>query len=217
MKLSDLVVGQQVVVQVVWGEQKIEFFSYVKDKSDMNAIVTPYLHNNGPLELNIEPNSKVDCNVFAYSSETNQRRAWKNVELHTINKNGEMVYSITTNHYNHISTHGDRRKHDRVQINKEAKVCAQNGVQQHDITIYDISDIGISFYSDFEFEPDSSSVTIFFNDTLNNREFKMKVDCKIVRSHRASDGLFWGCRIAGENRDFLVYSLLSRLLNKKNQ
>ena len=214
MKLSELFIGQQVTVQVAWGEREIEFLSTVVEKSDLRACVTPYYHNDSPLELNIETNSKVVCNVYCDSLENKKRRSWKNVELHTITKDGKVVYEITTSSYNSVSAYDDRREHDRVEVNKPGQVLDVKSGEYHDIDIFDVSDVGISFYADKTFNPTSNQMVIVFEDSIKDRKFKMRVDCAFVRTRNGEETNFWGCRTTGENKDFILYCFLLRIMSK---
>lgn len=216
MKLSELNIGQQIVIQISWGEQKIEFFSKVLEVSDMSILITPYLHNNSPLELNIESANNVICNVYATSKQNNQRRSWRNVELQTVKtEDGRVVYCITTSVFNHVSAHDDRRKHERVMVNKEAQIYDAETGDRIDIIINDVSDIGISFIAKEIISANLNPIVIQFQDVANDKNFNMRVECKVVRKHKIDDGFFYGCRITTENKDFQLYSFILRLMNNR--
>lgn len=217
MKISDLVIGQRVVIQILWGEQKIEFFSDVLDVASAGAFVSPYMHNDSPLELNIDNESKVCCTIYANTRDNNQRRSWKNVELQTIERDGEKVYFIKTSGYNHVSKHDDRRQHERINIHKSGKVYDPDTNKYTEIRINDISDIGISFYVAPSFQPESQQLVITFNDSINDKNFDMKVNCTTVRNQKDKGMVLWGCRITGENKDFLLYGFLTRLAKKNKR
>lgn len=217
MKLTDLLTGQKISLQIAWGEKIIEFDSHIMSKGGDMIFVTPYMHNGSPLELNIESSSKVTCNLFAIVVDTKQRQSWKRVELHTIKSNGRIAYSIEANRFKPSSVFDDRREHERIEINKRGYVIIPENGKQFGMTIHDISDIGISFIVDNSFFPVSSQVTISFGDTVNGRDFSMRIFCVTVRTQRVEGGSLWGCRITGENRDFLLYSFLTRLASKNKK
>jgi len=81
MKLTDLLEKQRLTVQLLWGEQKIEFFSNVIEKEESEVYISPYLHNGSELELNVTPDKGVICNVFTNDPSTRHRISWKNIEL----------------------------------------------------------------------------------------------------------------------------------------
>lgn len=217
MKLSELSIGQQIVIQIIWGEQKIEFFSSVLGISEMSVLVTPYIHNNSPLKLNIDTAHNVICNVFAKSTKSNHRRSWRNVELQTVEADGKVAYCIKTSGFNHVSSHDDRRKHERIVVQRDAII--KDSVTGNDINIVvnDISDIGISFIADEANDIKMDSIIIIFQDVVNDRNYNMKVECKPIRKHKVDGGEFYGCKIVNENKDFLIYSFILRLMNSRGQ
>lgn len=214
MKLSGLNLGQEIIVQMAWGKRKIEFFAYVEEISDMSIFVTPYMHNDSPLELNIDSNGKIVCNIFADSPEDNKRISWRNVKLKTMERNGRTLYCISTNKYNNVSNDDDRREHDRIEVNKKGRLFDPKTEQYHDVTIQDISYIGISFCASKSFDPTFHQVIVLFEDAINDKTFNMKVECNIVRSNQTENSKIWGCKIIGENRDFLLYSFMLKLMSK---
>ena len=69
MKLVELLQNQNIIVQLLWGEQKIEFYSGVTGREGEVVYVTPYIHNGSELQLNVtEGRHGVVCNVFADNS-----------------------------------------------------------------------------------------------------------------------------------------------------
>lgn len=214
MKISGLDIDQEIIVQVTWGERKIEFPSIVREKADMSIVVTPYMHNNSPLELNIDNSGKVVCNIFADSPESKERISWKNVSLATIDRNGTAFYEISTKSYNAISSLDDRRENERIEINKKGRVFVPDVGEYYDVVIYDISDVGISFTLLNRYDLPSHRIFVLFEDCINDKEFNMRVECKTIRSKQTADGSFWGCKTSGENKDFLLYSLMQRLMSR---
>jgi len=217
MNLSGLVVGQQLIVQVIWGERKIEFYSYVVAPTPNGLYITPYMHNNSPLDLKIDTSGKVQCNVFAASPEDGHRISWKSVELHTVKRQGSVVYQIAATGYNYVAAQAERRKHERIDVNKPGKVYLPNQ-GFYTINVKDLSDIGIAIVSKELSDPVLDKITVLFNDSVGDKYFNMSVECRVVRVQKLENGTLWGCIISGENRDFLLYCFLLRMMNKsKNE
>ena len=214
MKLTELLENQRLTIQLLWGEQKIEFFSTVIGKEESAVYVSPYFHNGSELELNITPDKDVICNLFTNNPTTKHRISWKNVELTTVIRNDKLMYCLKTNGYNHIAKHDDRRKHDRLVISTKAKAFEGKTDEGVDIVVYDISDIGISFYAPNSFAPVEHQLTITFSDTIGVRDFNIKVDCTIARMTNKVGNRFFGCKILSENKDYQLYGFLKRLEDK---
>ncbi len=214
MKLTELPVNQRMTIQLLWGEQKIEFFSNVIEKDDSVVFVSPYFHNGSVLELNVTPDKNVVCNLFTNNPSTKQRVSWKGVELTTVTRNDKTVYCIKTNGYNHVAKHDDRRKHDRVVISARAQVFDGQQDECTDVVVYDISDIGLSFYAPNSFSSSGNQLTVVFSDTIGEKKFDIKVQCAIARMTNKLGNRFVGCRIVNENKDYQLYGFMKRLGDK---
>lgn len=214
MKLTELLVNQRITVQLLFGEQKIEFFSDVIECDSAAAYTTPYIHSGSALDLNITGDKGVSCNVFADEPITKQRISWKGVELTTINRNQSVVYCIKARGFNNIANPDDRRLHDRVVVNVSATALdVQNDIQES-IIIKDISDSGISFYASGIFAANSQQLRVTFTDKIDDRIFDIKMDCVITRNSNENARILYGCRVMGENKDYRIYELLKRLRSK---
>ncbi|MDO4188530.1 MAG: PilZ domain-containing protein [Lachnospiraceae bacterium] len=215
MKLSELLINQRLVVQLIWGEKKIEFFTDVIGVDGGAVFVRPYNHNGSPLEINVAPGRGVTCNIFTDHPTTRQRISWRNVELTTVDRAAEKVYCVRTYGFNNVAGHDDRRLHERVVISVSAQVFDEQSVGGVGITVHDISDIGISFYAPSTFIPRSQQLVITFADRIDDKEFNVKVDCVVLRTIVNETNIFVGCRIIGENKDYQLYGFMKRLIDKK--
>lgn len=216
MKLIELMENQRLTIQLLWGEQKIEFFSNVIERDDSAVYVSTYLHNGSELELNVVQGKGVICNLYTNDPATKHRISWKNVELTTVTRNDEAMYCLRTNGYNHVAKHDDRRMHDRMVIQAKAEVFEGESDEGVDIIVHDISDIGISFYAPKAFSPETHQLRIVFSDNINGEIFDVNVECSIARTTSKAGNKFYGCKITKENREYLLYGFMKRL-NAKNK
>lgn len=217
MKLSELLINQKLTIQLLWGEQMIEFSSNVIEKENSEVYVSPYFHNGSELELNVTTDKGVICNLFTNDPSTKHRISWKNVELTTVTRDDKIMYCVRTNGYNNIAKDDDRRKHDRVVISANGKVFDGQSEEGVEIIVHDISDIGISFYAPNSFLPSEQQLTIVFSDTINEKEFNVRVECSITRMTNKAGNRFIGCRILEENKDYQIYGFMKRLGNKNKK
>lgn len=215
MKLSELLDNQKIIVQLAWGEKKIEFFSTVIGKKDSEVFVTPYIHSGQPLQLNVTKDTGVICNLFTDQPVTNKRISWKNVELTTVVQDGNVVYCLRTYGFNVIAGVDERRLHERVALQITGIAYTSGYDDGVYVTIRDISDIGISFYAPESFAPKSQQITITFTDNIDNRIFDVKLDCGIMRENKENGQVMMGCKVMGENRDYQLFCLMKRLMSKK--
>lgn len=215
MKLSELLINQKITIQLLWGEQKIEFPSNVIENSEAGVFVSPYLHNGSALELNIKNDKGVSCNVYALNNRGKHRILWKNVELTTIKKGVETVYLLKTSSFNQEAKQADRRLHERVVVRISAQVTDTVSKNITDVLLYDISDIGISFYANSSFTLQSQLFELAFSDTVGGKAFNVRVVCSVARMVNSAGNMFVGCRVVEENREFQIYSFMLRLMEMK--
>lgn len=215
MRLKELVVDQKIIVQINFGEQKIEFYANILEIVDEDIITTPYIHNDEVLELNIETHHGVVCNIFAENPTTGKRVSWKNVKVQTIDSDDDKKYHISTSTFNRVSREDDNRQHDRLTIRKNAHIL-ENG-NFIDIIVHDISDRGISFYAPASYKPSASQITIVYADSIDDKNFQLKIVCQIARTEKKAGVVFYGCKVIGDNKDFLTYGFLKKLKRRHRQ
>ncbi|MCQ2524074.1 MAG: PilZ domain-containing protein [Lachnospiraceae bacterium] len=214
MRLKDLLISQQIIIQLKFSDQGIEFNSTVIDKASEGIYVSSYAHNGEALTLSIENNSNVQCNLFADDPESGRRISWRNIKVETVKRGGQTLYHLKTGAFNSISRHDDRRDHERITIRRQAQIYDQVNDHYIDIMVYDISDNGISFYAPVSYVPSSGNIRIYYKDSVDDKNYNLKVDCQIARTEKKAGTVFYGCRLLGENRDFLAYGLLKKLRKK---
>lgn len=212
MKLSELLINQKLIVQILWGEQKIEFPSEVLSRSGESALITPYLHNGSALELNVTTGRGIVCNIFTDEPVTRKRISWKSVELTTVSFEGNPCYCIKTFGFNSVSNQDDRRHNERFVIDEPGQLY--DGDTVVNVTIHDVSDVGVSFYVPTSFTPKSQEFTVTFTDNVGDRVFDVKVHCAVSRTVNNDGTTTCGCRLVGDNKDYLVYALIKRLREK---
>lgn len=209
MRLKELVVDQKIIVQINFGEQKMEFYADVLAVNDEGIDTTPYTYNDEVLELNIEAHHGTICNIFADNLSNGKRVSWKNVKIQTVDSENGKIYHISTSTFNRISHEDDSRQHNRLIVRKNAHIYEQGKLI--DIIVHDISDSGISLYAPTSYKPSSSQITIVYADSVGERAFPLKIECQIVRTEKKAGVVFYGCKVVGENKDFLTYGFLKRL------
>lgn len=215
MKLSELLLGQGVIVQLQWGEKTIEFYSNVVDKSGNEVFIEPYYHNGNSLDINVTQGKDVTCNIFTDNPNNRQRISWKNIELTTVKRHNVTYYCMKTSVFNNVAQNVDRRVHDRIVVQIKAKVYDGKAEEPLDVIIHDISDVGISFYASASFAPKSQLLRIEFADKVSDRDFEVKVECSIARTARRAGNTLIGCKINGENREYLLYGFMKRMNEKR--
>lgn len=211
MILQELYKAKNVIVQIVWGEKVVEFYTDVFGRDDNGIYITPYLLEGKPLLLKINAHSGIVCNIFGDSPEDGKRMSWRNVDLNAVDADGKICYYVTTSTFNQIGNNDERRREDRVVITKRGNVWDEKTQKYIEVRVHDISDSGISFYAPMSFELESSFFTLEFCDTVNGNAFNFTLSCKVVRNKPVKGMMFYGCRIQEPTREFLLYGCLCRM------
>lgn len=210
MELKELSYEQELIVQLLLRDKKVEFRSKVVKKEANGIYITPYIRIGTPLVLNITPGKGVLCNLFADDIITHERISWRNIKLSTVMEKDEVIYFVTTFGFNKLSRVDERRQNDRIMIHKNGTVIDEISGQSYQVMVHDISDSGISFYAPASFSPKSNQITVVFSDTVENTAFGLKVKCKIVRDVEKMGMAFYGCRVMKVTEDHLLYMCTKR-------
>lgn len=217
MKLIDLGVKQKIIIQLVLGEQIIEFHAEVVETDSDFVYITPYMHNGSALKLNITEGADVICNVFADNLNTGQRISWRNIELTTVDKDGKTLYCIKTYGFNTLANPDDRRNNERTIIYVDGIVTDVNTGDSENVTVRDISGVGVAFLALKSYSPKSQQVLVSFTDVIDERTFDVKVECVILRMNEQDGRIIVGCRLVGENKDYQLYRFIKALKSKNNK
>lgn len=212
MKLNELRAGADIIAQMVMGKNTIEFHLKVVTIENDVIYTTPYLREGRPLELNVNYNPNVICNILGEDLYARKRVAWKNVKLETVKHDGRILYKISTMLFNRDSQSGERRFHERMLDEISGVVEDINGHEQV-INIHDVSDNGISFYAAAGVDINHDRFPLHFEDKINNESFSFKLICKIVRVKTDINGLFFGCEVLDPPHDYLLYTFMFRLMS----
>lgn len=215
--LQEITSEQQLMIQIVWGDKTIEFPTKLVSHGGLSINVEPYLRQGRPLELNVGIESGIICNMFADDIKTGQRISWRNIDLKSTTYNNALVYAISTNKFNRISKVDERRIHDRIKFNKEGTVRDKCWTEKYKIIINDISDNGISFYVPNNFERKSNQFVVEFSDQVNGELFQLRVECRYVHTKQKDNLTVYGCEIVNNNREYLLYGCLKRLMMSKEK
>lgn len=214
MKLTEMQLNQNMIVQLVWGEEQIEFFADVVAKDEMAVYVTPYIYNCKELELNVVEGKGVICNIFMDDPNTKQRISWRNIELTTVHRNDRIVYCLRTHEFNSISNVDDRRYDDRIIVELEATVLDDSDGDGIKVIVHDISDVGISFYAKNSFNPETPHLKIAFTDIVHGKEYDVQVECAISRISHEDGHVRVGCRTTKENKEYNLYRFMKYLCSR---
>ena len=216
MRVTDLARNQEIIVQINWGDRRIEFESNVLGRDERGIFISPYLHDDKALELEIDNSNQVSCNIYTDSDE-GKRISWKNVLVSTVTHAGERTYYVMPRFFNVFAKPDERREHERIKVHKQGKAVDTLTRITTDIMVNDVSDVGISFYAPSNFSFSSNRVIILLNDMVSGSKFHLNVECAVARTEKKVGTQFYGCRVVGDNKDFLLYAFSKKMEKKKDK
>lgn len=214
MKITDLFINQEVSIQFRWDEQTIQFQSRVLEKDAEEVFTKPYFVQGSELEINVSQAKGVICNIYANDPDTRQRISWKNVDLTTVNRNGEIMYCIKTSGFNQLANLDDRRNHDRFVVQTKGQLIMRETEETMDILVHDVSDVGVSFYAPISFNPSTHHLIVTYSDTVAGKVFPVRVECDIARMTKKAGNMLVGCKVSKEDKDFKMYCFMKRIKEK---
>lgn len=210
MKLNQLKPGADIIVQMVMGKTKIEFHLEVMAGDDDGIYTNPYFREGKPLELNINSNPNVVCNIFGEDTYVNKRVSWNNVKLETVHYDKRIMYKISTMLFNRDSHSGERRSHERMLDEILGTVVDLEG-KDREVNIHDVSDNGIAFYADNSVSINHDRFVLNFSDVVKKDSFRFKLNCKIIRARKGDKNCFFGCEVIDPPHDYLLYTFVIKL------
>lgn len=209
MKLTDIQNNSELRIHIELDSTVLKFTSKHVFNDDDGIVVTPYIRDGKAIPMNIEMKDACVCSVY-YNDEEGHRQCWRNVTLHTVVEGGMVAYCIKTLKFNSISKPDERRKQNRIVLNKDGHLCRE-GVSNQVVTIHDISDTGLSFCTPLPIPSlEEEHFYINFTDICEKQQFEFDLKCEVIR-HELYDGkIFYGCQIINPDHDFLLYIFLRK-------
>lgn len=216
MILTELTAGAPVTLQMQIDDNTYDFSSAVVSVRPDSILINPITYNNAPIDLGQKKG--IMFNLFAIDPSTESRVMWKNISIETVsysnNSFWSSYYKITINFFARASVPADRRSTKRIVLNIPGMLTLDSDEYQRQITIYDISDHGISFTTLEKFELPSNSIYLSFSDDANGHEFHLRFQCIVVRTMAQGLVTTYGCNVIKPTRDFLNYVFLKKILAK---
>lgn len=210
MILQDLTIGQEVTLEIRWGESVHELKTEVVGSNDSGLLIKPFIYNGVIINLPAHKAKDIIFNIYAIDPVTSTRMSWKNAIVQPVVYKDRTYYACRVNDFSRNATSSERRDHMRMALDLQGTITGQ-GLGNVPITIKDMSDNGISFLMDSGYAVPSGNLTIRFNDIVRGNPFSIKVKCRIVRDQANSVDCLYGCKIIEAPNDVLIYVCLKRM------
>ncbi|MBR4183819.1 MAG: PilZ domain-containing protein [Lachnospiraceae bacterium] len=208
-KIDDVKSGQEVTLEILWGDGDYEMPSRVLGNFDGKLLLKPYVYNGVVVEMMSEDNEDMTINLHCIDEEGN-RKVFNSVNITSETYRDDIIYEVSAGTYNSIAQSSERRSYKRTEINYPGKLITEKGEILQDVVIKDISDAGISFMISSDYRIDQRKIVLKWEDKIRGKEFNIKVHGTISRTKTEDKNTVYGCEIMEPDRDLLMYILLKR-------
>ncbi len=209
LRLQELKEGADVTVQMLWDHNALEFESTLVRKDELGIYIKPYMREEHAVHFDVFVTDSIQCNLFA-AARTGGRVMWHDVELKSVDTPEGMLYRVSTRDFNQYSRPGDRRYHERRTSTVLAQV-SDMAFAKAEVVLHDISDTGLSFYTDSPLTFGSDVINISFADTVNGECFRINTTVKVVRHYMEQGKAFYGCLMIDPSKDYQLYVFMHKL------
>lgn len=214
MTIQDLRPGQPVALEVVWGEQTYEVQTTVMGSNDIGLLIKPVEYKGVILDFEAGHFKDMNFSIHCIEEKTGQRRVWRNVHIKVITYYAKSYYAVSVMSFGKNAQSSERRKNTRMKIDANGAIVTGGDKEDVPVIVHDLSDVGISFFVDNDYEIPSGVLKVKFKDTARKNEFDLRVDCSVVRHFHKDGRKFYGCKIVETNKNMLTYICLKRMEGK---
>lgn len=211
MVLKDLLEGEDIVLQIGWGENNYRIANKVIAIKDDGIIIHAILCRGEVLDLGSKRLSDMIYTITAQDRRDGHLLTWKSVQMEKLIYNGEQAYYVKAPVFAQLAIHNERRRQKRTLLDVPCRIELNDeaGTQVNGI-IHDISDSGIAFYIGGTVDTEKRPYTLEWTDTARGKRFHLRVHCTSVRTVQQAGHTLVGCIISKSDPKILEYILYKR-------
>lgn len=214
MYITDLKKGDEVILQITMNGQSFEVTSVVCEMLLNKPYIQPFVFKGVVLDFSNKIFKNATFDLFINGKDS-KRMCFKNVSLELTKHQGKPYYIVMSNGFRAMAEDSDRRTHERMKLHLSADLTVEGEFGTKNVRIYDISDNGIAFTSQFQMALTGKKCHLEFSDILNNNRYELKVDCRCVRDGISKEGQFlYGCKIDDASHQMLAYVYIYKIIGK---
>ena len=214
MKLNELLSGNEVVLEIIWGTAKYSVQTNVLAVNAKGVLLHPYVYRGEKMMLD-SGYDDVSFNLY-FVDASGTRLEWKNVSVVVERYKGEVYYLVRAGLLANKSFNSERRANLRTMVDSAGTV--QCGEDFYNVRIKDISDVGVSFYIDASIKIRNIDLVVSFADIVLNQSFEINLPCRVVRIVGQDDGtVLYGCQVFNPPMEVMAYTFKKRLEYKNLQ
>lgn len=210
MVLQDLNLGQEVILQIKWGDASHDLKTEVVGSNESGLLIKPFIYNGVVINLPENKVKDIIFNIYANDPVTSARMAWKNASVKPVSYKGRTYYACTVNDFQKFALSSDRRADIRMPLNIRGTMSAKD-FENIPVVIYDISDSGVAFLLDKNMTLPLGVINLKFVDTVRGNTFTINIKCRPVRERANGQDSLYGCRMLEVSNEVLIYICMKRM------
>jgi hypothetical protein len=211
MLLKDLREGEDIVLEIVWGDNHYRIANNVIAQKDEGIVIHAVLCKGEVLDLGSKRLSDMVYQISTQDRTDGHLIVWKSVQMEKMVYNGQQAYYVKAPAFAQLAVHNERRRQKRTIIDVQCRVEYGNDIP---VTVkgivHDISDSGIAFYIAGSVDQEKRAYAIEWKDTAREQQFHLRLHCTSVRTVQQTGHTLVGCIITKSDPNLLEYILYKR-------
>ncbi len=207
MLLQDLTMGDDLILEILWGEFHYDIKSKVEYVKKDGIPITSFTYAGRTIDFNRAEFKGAVIDVYVNDPE-GKRYCWKDVDIEIKTVFGKDFYMVRAHEFKKFALESERRQNDRILLNKNCNVVFEDNGAVHHVVLHDISSTGLAFLSDEDLEVGGRLIKVEFSDDIRGHSFEVRLECRFVRKTPKDTMELFACRISQANREALAYLYL---------
>lgn len=207
MLLQDLTMGEDLTLEVLWGEFHYDISSKVEYVKKDGILITSFTYAGRTIDFNRPEFKGAVIDVYVNDPE-GKRYCWKDVDIVIKSVFGKDFYMVRAHEFKKFALESERRQNDRILLNKNCNVIIEGSDTIHHVVLHDISSNGLAFLSDEDLKVGGKLIKVEFSDDVREHNFDVRLECRFVRKTPKDAQELFACRISEANREALAYLYL---------
>ena len=211
MKVEDLKVGQDLALEIEWGEARYEIPTKVIGIQDKGILIQPFVYKGTIIDLNAGYFRDMIFNIYGIDRSNLVRKVWRNVSLQITSYKGKTYYIAKINGFNAIAKPSERREHPRMPLEATGYVKEYGREETVVVAMRDVSNNGVGFSVEEKNALSGKYLKLKFEDDVRENHFTLVLKGNIVRQTNKQGRIYYGCAITEMSRDMFTYICLKRM------
>lgn len=204
MKVTELKEGTELTLEIIWGETSYEIPTKIVLSMAGRVFIQSFSYKGQTLDLSNPSFRGMAFNIYAKPEEDGVRLVWRSVTLEMRTVKAKIFYEVKTSTFCADGQECERRDAKRIRIGVPGVVRIPHENREVDVEIYDFSHDGLAFFLDEDIKLIGSMLEIYFEETVRNHPFAVRLDARCVRKQKGEQ-ILYGCQVRVLDKEATAY------------